>query len=129
MDNLQAKTGFLPGLFRPRNEAGKPLAFSSEKAKKPEMADSKPATLLQRLPNGPRNHFVALVGEFCGTFLFLYLPLSPSASEGFKLTFDRQPPQIFCICRNPGRQHAPNGPGLGEYIAAPGPRPITTAVH
>jgi hypothetical protein len=61
MENLQAKSGFLPGLF-PRGKKGKK-----------DMAGPKPIKFFQRLPQGPRNHFVAMVGEFMGTFLFLYI--------------------------------------------------------
>lgn len=32
--------------------------------------------LIGRLPNKVRNHFVAMVGEFCGTFLFLFFAFS-----------------------------------------------------
>jgi hypothetical protein len=63
MENIQAQSGFLPGLF-PR--------------RKKDMAGPKPIKFFQRLPQGPRNHFVAMVGEFMGTFLFLYVYLSPN---------------------------------------------------
>lgn len=45
------------------------------------MAKPKPQTCLRRMPNGPRNHLVALVGEFTGTFLFLSVP-APSSAVG-----------------------------------------------
>ena len=45
--------------------------------KRPEAQDSskhkeKTLPLVGRLPNKVRNHFIAMVGEFCGTFLFLF---------------------------------------------------------
>ncbi len=65
MDNLQAKRGFLPGLFPAR----KKLESASVASK--DMAGPRPLPIFKRLPDGVRNHFIAMVGEFIGTFLFL----------------------------------------------------------
>ena len=68
MDNINAQKGFLPGLFgKPkRNRTGISQASDPEK-----MATPKATAFFRRLPNGPRNHFIAMAGEFVGTFLFL----------------------------------------------------------
>jgi hypothetical protein len=68
MENIQAKAGFLPGLFGSRKKTESSSMTSKEKKDTP---GPKPIPFFQRLPNGPRNHFVAMVGEFIGTFLFL----------------------------------------------------------
>lgn len=49
----------LPGMKRP------PTRESFHKENK--------LPLVTRLPDKVRSHFVAMVGEFCGTFLFLFL--------------------------------------------------------
>jgi len=71
MENIQAKAGFLPGLFGHRKKTETSSLTSEEKR---EMAGPTPSSFFKRLPNGPRNHFVAMVGEFIGTFLFLCVP-------------------------------------------------------
>ncbi len=75
MENLQAKTGFLPGVFRPRKKTDLSLTPSKE------MAGPKPIPFFKRMPNGPRNHFIAMVGEFMGTFLFLSVLPWPKPSR------------------------------------------------
>lgn len=65
MENLQAKGGFLPGIFPAR----KKTASASVNSK--DMAGPKPLPIFKRLPDAARNHFIAMVGEFIGTFLFL----------------------------------------------------------
>ena len=79
MENIQAKYGFLPGVFISRNKTAKSSTISEEQR---QMAGPKPIAFFKRLPNGPRNHFVAMVSEFIGTFLFLYvLPtINPGSS-------------------------------------------------
>lgn len=73
MDNINAKSGFLPGLFGGKgkirnhfNSTGATPQGEDEKMQGP-----KPHPLFLRIPNGPRNHFIAMAGEFVGTFLFL----------------------------------------------------------
>ena len=65
MENLQAKGGFLPGLFPSRKKTESASLTSKD------MAGPKPLPIFKRLPDGVRNHFIAMVGEFIGTFLFL----------------------------------------------------------
>ncbi|KAL2425983.1 Aquaporin-7 [Exophiala dermatitidis] len=70
MDNLQAKPGFLPGVFHKRGRRGKGKEPTPEEDEK--MPQPKPSRLFTSLPDGTRNHFVAMAGEFVGTFLFLF---------------------------------------------------------
>jgi hypothetical protein len=90
MDNINAQSGFLPGIFgkngrhphwhRKKNTGVTP-AGEDEK-----MPGPGPANFFMRLPNGVRNHFIAMSGEFVGTFLFLYV-----ADESHKLDA-----KLFC---------------------------------
>ena len=70
MDNMTAKSGFLPGVRfnrKPKRvDTGASLPSEKEKMPGPKRSD-----FMKRLPNGPRNHFIAMAGEFVGTFLFL----------------------------------------------------------
>jgi len=68
MDNINAKSGFLPGVFgkRKRN-TGISDPTDTEKMRAPG-----PSQVFTRLPNYIRNHFTAMAGEFVGTFLFLF---------------------------------------------------------
>ena len=73
MDKINAQQGFLPGIFGHKrrnktNSAGVTEADTGEPEKMPHI---RPAAFFMRIPNGPRNHFVAMSGEFVGTFLFL----------------------------------------------------------
>ncbi|KAK4935785.1 Aquaporin-1 [Elasticomyces elasticus] len=73
MDNINAKSGFLPGLFgkgRIRNHFNSTGATPHGEDEK--MQGPKPISFFMRIPNGPRNHFIAMAGEFVGTFLFLF---------------------------------------------------------
>ncbi|EXJ85454.1 aquaporin rerated protein, other eukaryote [Capronia coronata CBS 617.96] len=70
MDNLQVKSGFLPGLFNSKRKSKGKQSISEEDEKMPA---PKPSSFFTRLPDGPRNHFIAMAGEFVGTFLFLFL--------------------------------------------------------
>jgi hypothetical protein len=67
MENIQAKAGFLPGLFPSRKRT------ESSSVNSRDRLGPKPSPFFKRLPNGLRNHFIAMVGEFMGTFLFLYV--------------------------------------------------------
>jgi aquaporin rerated protein, other eukaryote len=51
------------------------------------MARPKPIAFFKRLPNGARNHFIAMVGEFVGTFFFLYAPqwINSASSSNLKI--------------------------------------------
>lgn len=69
MESIKTKSGFLPGLFGQRKQKDKNTIQQNgdtEKMQKPG-----PSNFFRRLPDGPRNHFVAMAGEFVGTFLFL----------------------------------------------------------
>ena len=66
-DNINPRSGFLPGItgkFQKRHNTG--TSTSSEKDK---MHGPKPSPLFRRLPNGVRNHLIAMIGEFVGTFM------------------------------------------------------------
>jgi hypothetical protein len=69
MDNINAKSGFLPGLFGKHKRTDTGISQRSSEAEK--MPLPRPAPFFRKLPNGPRNHFIAMAGEFVGTFLFL----------------------------------------------------------
>jgi hypothetical protein len=68
MDNISPKAGFMPGLFgRHRGpKTGATPNGADDKMKAPT-----PNSFFMRIPNKPRNHFIAMAGEFVGTFLFL----------------------------------------------------------
>jgi hypothetical protein len=66
MDRISTKQGFLPGLFGRRTNTGESTSSASGKMKPPG-----PSGFFRRLPSGPRNHFIAMAGEFVGTFFFL----------------------------------------------------------
>ncbi|KIW50212.1 hypothetical protein PV05_11822 [Exophiala xenobiotica] len=75
MDNIRARSGFLPGLFGHRR--GKIRTAENSTGVTPDGEDEKMQgprahPFFKRIPNGPRNHFVAMAGEFVGTFLFLF---------------------------------------------------------
>lgn len=76
MDSINAQSGFLPGVFgkngrhphwHRKRDTGVTPSGEDEK-----MPGPGPSNFFMRLPNGVRNHFVAMSGEFVGTFLFLY---------------------------------------------------------
>ena len=67
MDNIKAKGGFLPGLF-PSRQDKRGVSSSSEDEK---LSGPRPHPFFRKMPNGFRNHFIAMSGEFVGTFLFL----------------------------------------------------------
>ena len=60
MENMKQSSAFMQLPFMKRRET----ARSDKKEKH--------LPLVGYLPNKVRNHFVAMVGEFCGTFLFLF---------------------------------------------------------
>jgi hypothetical protein len=73
MDNINAKSGFLPGVFgkgRIGHHKKRNTGITPE-GEDEKMEGPKPIPFFMRLPNGPRNHFIAMSGEFVGTFLFL----------------------------------------------------------
>lgn len=103
MDNINAKSGFLPGLFKQkRRDTGVSDTGDVEK-----MTTPKPSPFFRRLPNGPRNHFIAMSGEFVGTFLFLFFafagtqvantPQTVSGSTSTNLPTGPQPAQLLYI--------------------------------
>lgn len=67
MDSLQQKTGFMPGLFGRKKQAKRSQSGSSTT----EKMTPKKHPIVDRIPDGIRNHFIAMAGEFVGTFLFL----------------------------------------------------------
>ncbi|KIW15551.1 hypothetical protein PV08_05599 [Exophiala spinifera] len=75
MDNIRAKSGFLPGLFghrRGRVKTAENSTGATPQGEDEKMQGPKAHPFFLRIPNGPRNHFVAMSGEFVGTFLFLF---------------------------------------------------------
>lgn len=104
MENLQAKSGFLPGIFAIRKKTDPSLLTSKERA---EMGGPKPISFFQRLPDTARNHFVAMVGEFIGTFLFLFFafagtqvantPQTTTGSQSTDLPQGPDPSQLLYI--------------------------------
>lgn len=86
MDNIRAKSGFLPGLFghrRGRVKTAQNSTGATPDGEDEKMQGPKAHPFCLRIPNGPRNHFVAMAGEFVGTFLFLYVCCILVASGGF----------------------------------------------
>src|SRR5271155_4707491 len=102
MDNISAKSGFLPGLFGKRTRKGTGISQESERAHIP-----RPAPFFRRLPNVPRNHFIAMAGEFVGTFLFLFFafagtqvantPQTTTGSQSTTLPQGPNPAQLLYI--------------------------------
>ena len=76
-------------------------------------SDKKEKTLplVGRLPNKVRNHFVAMVGEFCGTFLFLFF-----AFAGTQIANSAAAAQTSSDAKSPSLPLAPNTSVL-LYIA------------
>ena len=70
MDKINAKSGFLPGLFGKHIRKGTGTSQTTSESEKRPLP--RPTSLFRRLPNAPRNHFIAMAGEFVGTFLFLF---------------------------------------------------------
>jgi len=71
MDQWKTQKGFLPGIFPGRRAKRQNTGISSSSDE--EKMTPKPSPFFRRLPNGPRNHFIAMSGEFVGTFLFLFM--------------------------------------------------------
>ena len=67
MDKLQESAGFLPGLRRGKNQPSDTGASTNQKKVHP----ARTWGLVGKIPSGPRNHFIAMSGEFVGTFMFL----------------------------------------------------------
>ena len=68
MDKLQeVKEGFLPGLVRRTTPKG---------LQKTPSGHQKPKSVMDILPDSVRNNFIAMAGEFVGTFLFLFFAFS-----------------------------------------------------
>lgn len=68
MENLEPQPGFLPGVFGPTRRRGTGVSSSSEGG---GVKVPKAISVARKVPNAPRNHFIAMVAEFVGTFLFL----------------------------------------------------------
>ncbi|KAK5938698.1 Aquaporin-1 [Knufia obscura] len=68
MDRLEENRGFLPGLFgRGKKRSASNGGSTSEKKLNPGTW-----SIVSRVPSRPRNHFIAMAGEFVGTFMFLF---------------------------------------------------------
>ncbi|KAF7506325.1 hypothetical protein GJ744_011898 [Endocarpon pusillum] len=71
------------------------------------MAGPKPLPFFKRLPDAVRNHFIAMVGEFIGTFLFLFIafagtqvantPQTTTGSQSTDLPQGPDPSQLMYI--------------------------------
>ncbi|OAG40807.1 hypothetical protein AYO21_04884 [Fonsecaea monophora] len=70
MDRISPKSGFLPGIFGRRK--GKSRTGATPAGEDEKMQGPKPSSFFLRIPNKSRNHFIAMAGEFVGTFLFLF---------------------------------------------------------
>ncbi|OAP59649.1 hypothetical protein AYL99_06947 [Fonsecaea erecta] len=70
MNNINPKSGFLPGIFGHRK--GKSKTGATAPGEDDKMQGPKPVSFFMKIPNKPRNHFIAMAGEFVGTFLFLF---------------------------------------------------------
>jgi hypothetical protein len=114
MENLQAKAGFLPGLSGLRKKKTESASLTSKERR--EKAGPKPIAFFKRLPNGPRNHFIAMVGEFTGTFLFLCVP--PTSSKTLSLI---QCIQILGFCRHADCKHTSNYGRLSKHRSSSRP--------
>lgn len=66
MDKINADGGFLPGLFGRAKNVAATMSSSSSKKLEP-----KPHDFWKKFPEGFRNEFLAMAGEFVGTFMFL----------------------------------------------------------
>ena len=73
MDRLEARNGFLPGLLgRGRNNNPRSNTnTSTSSAEKEKMQGPGPSPMFKAIPRAVRTEFVAMVGEFIGTFMFL----------------------------------------------------------
>ncbi|KEF58257.1 aquaporin rerated protein, other eukaryote [Exophiala aquamarina CBS 119918] len=64
MEKIKAKPAFSPGSSKPKEN-------QNDKIPSPT-----PVSFLMKIPDGPRNHMIAMLGEFAGTFLFLFFAFS-----------------------------------------------------
>ena len=116
MDRLQERSGFLPGLtsslkhFKKSNtkqnqstSQEKSRASTDQPSTITDEMKPAPSPLFHRVPNRIRNHFIASVAEFVGTFLFLFLAFAgtqvantPTTSSGNDTTLPQGPnPQVL----------------------------------
>lgn len=99
MDRLQESKGFLPGIFRSKKRSSGTGGSSNEKKLNPGTW-----SLVTRVPSGPRNHFIAMAGEFVGTFMFLFFAFAgtqvantPQTSTGDQSTSIPQGPNPIAL--------------------------------
>lgn len=102
MDRLTSRKGLLPGLFG-RGNAQPDARNGSEKA----TTTSQRSSPFKMIPNKIRNHFVAMAGEFVGTFMFLFLafagtqvantPATSAGSQSTDLPQGPNPSQLLYI--------------------------------
>jgi len=69
MEKIKAKTALLPGVSKPKGKS----KFASSPFQDDKIPSPTPVSFLMKIPDGPRNHMIAMLGEFAGTFLFLYV--------------------------------------------------------
>lgn len=67
MDRLTSRKGLLPGLFGRGEQNAATTNGNAEKGSAASIRSSP----FKMIPNKIRNHFVAMSGEFVGTFMFL----------------------------------------------------------
>jgi aquaporin rerated protein, other eukaryote len=102
MDRLTSRKGLLPGLFG-RSTTEPDIRNGGEKG----TTASQRSSPFKRIPNKIRNHFVAMAGEFVGTFMFLFLafagtqvantPATTAGSESTDLPQGPNPSQLLYI--------------------------------
>jgi aquaporin related protein len=105
MDKINAKSGFLPGLFGKHIRKGTGISQTTSESEKRPLP--RPTPFFRRLPNAPRNHFIAMAGEFVGTFLFLFFafagtqvantPQTTTGSQSTTLPQGPNPAQLLYI--------------------------------
>jgi hypothetical protein len=76
MENIQEKPGIIFGFRVGKSKCADTGVSSLRETEK--RAGPTPSTFIRKLPNGLRNHLIAMVGEFVGTFLFLYVSSGPT---------------------------------------------------
>lgn len=82
MERIAAKRGFLPGLL------GEKLLTGSQLEGKHSSHHGHRWDLLHKLPDAVRTEFVAMAGEFVGTFLFLFFAFSGTQVANTATTTD-----------------------------------------
>lgn len=102
MDRLTSAKGLLPGLFGRRQTSRDARNGSDNKT-----TSSTHSSPFKMIPNKIRNHFVAMAGEFVGTFMFLFFafagtqvantPATAAGSQSTDLPQGPNPSQLLYI--------------------------------